>query len=713
MAVAGGAALLTALMAWPVVMAPTEQIFGVEIVGRHHDPFTVMRQMAGAGSSGPYIQPLTDWSGWLLARVLHPVAAYNVLILATFPLTAAATYLLARYLRLSRLASMAAALLFAFAPLHLAHAAYHPHIAQTQWIPLYLLALFATIDRPSPTRATCLAAACAALVLSNFYAGLIGAVLTPVALGAYWWASPRAPRARNLWITTGVLAALAAGGIATVLVAHPQLLTDPSPYAFRISGIFLYSARWWAYFVPSVTHAAWGSAAAGVFERAGVTTELVEQQVFVSHAVIALAAIALLQSVYVASGFRLRDSYGGPPKPLAEAASRTTETPTYAGFHIRPGRLAIALWAIALAAALVSIGPLRGGCGPDSWAPACHLYTVLPMFRSYARFAFVTHLALALAAGLGLAALARTGRAGRLAAVVLCVIASFEYWPQPAMARDVLPTAAHRWLARQSPALGAEARSAKPALGAEARSAEPALGAEARSAEAADQHALDCTTSPSDSHVPWLMQRRLTFARGTGLTCRDPGLGARLAALGYTHAIVTLPDAAGIVPLVEREGAGLTRVAEFPGSRVYEVAVSVPPIVVVADRGFFEYEHDGDRVWRWMGAEGTWVVRNTTTDVQRVSLALAVESVHEPRDLELALDALPSGALHVPIIVPTSRVFGPWLLTPGDHTLVFRASGLPFRPSEHGFGRDERPLTVAFRNVEWHDASETSDNRPR
>jgi len=40
--------LLTAALAAPVLRAPNERIFGTEIVGRHHDPYTVMQQFGGA-----------------------------------------------------------------------------------------------------------------------------------------------------------------------------------------------------------------------------------------------------------------------------------------------------------------------------------------------------------------------------------------------------------------------------------------------------------------------------------------------------------------------------------------------------------------------------------------------------------------------------------------------------------------------------------------
>src|SRR5512141_1776218 len=139
-AVSALALVLTLAIAAPVLRAPSDRIFGMETVGRHHDPFTVMEQFGRPIAPGVYWQPLTDVPGALLARAWGPVAAYNWLVLLTFPLSAAAAYLLARHLTLSPASAAIVATAFAFSPFHLAHAAYHPHIAQVQWLPLYLLA---------------------------------------------------------------------------------------------------------------------------------------------------------------------------------------------------------------------------------------------------------------------------------------------------------------------------------------------------------------------------------------------------------------------------------------------------------------------------------------------------------------------------------------------------------------------------------------------
>src|SRR6185436_10370703 len=182
------ATIVTAAIAAPVLRAPSERIFGDEIVGRHHDPFTVMQQFERPGSLGLYAQPVTDLTGAAIARLTGAVAAYNWLVLLSFPLSAAAAYLLARHLALPAAGALLAALLFAFSPFHVAHAAYHPHIAQTQWLPLYLLALWRCIDDATWRAVAFLAVATVTVTLSNFYGGLIAAVITPMAIGVYWFA---------------------------------------------------------------------------------------------------------------------------------------------------------------------------------------------------------------------------------------------------------------------------------------------------------------------------------------------------------------------------------------------------------------------------------------------------------------------------------------------------------------------------------------------
>lgn len=634
----GLATALTLLIAWPVILHPAHLIYGREIIGRQPDTYAVMQQFGTTGTTGVDIQPLTNIPGWLLARALDPVVAFNIIVLLSFPLTAMTTYALARYLTGSHGAGLIAGLAFAFSPAHLAHAAYHPYVAQTQWMPLYFLALIALVDRLSMMRIVGLTVACAGLVLSNYDAGLLGVVVSPVVLVAFWAIRPDADRNLRplVWpALVQVLLPVAAGAI--VWKVRPDLFSGASSPVFPIDDVAFFRARWWAYLTPAVDHPGLGGFASHVFASRNINLQLTEEQLFLGYALLILAAIALLVAV-----LRWRSD------------SRWRFVP--------------ALLAVGAVAVVVSLGPTSGSCDPASMAAACLIFKGVPLFHTFARFGIVAQLMVALAAGAGAVVLANQSRMGRLVATVLLVVAIFEYWPLPARAHDVLPTEAHRWIA-----------------------ATPAAG-----------RTLDCYPgSQTGMTIPWLMRRDLSFLDGLVKTCGDPQLGVKLAGLGYSQVLVRRGEAASKLPAPLPPG--LTLAKAFPDADVFAVSATPPRLLNMSSEGFFGYEHQGDDWWQWMGPHGRWVVRNTTPTPLRVSLAVDLVSVGLPRHLMLIVDDAPP----VTISVGMSRqhyVAGPWTMAPGSHSLTFSADGEPIRPADVESSKDNRALTVAFRNDRWIDA---------
>lgn len=412
-AVAAIAGALTLVLAAPVLRAPSERLFGRPIVGHHHDPFTAMRRFAGPLPRDEYLQPVTDVPGALVARAVGPVAAFNVIVLITFPLAAAGAYLLARHFSIARSWAALAALAFAFSPFHVAHAAYHPHIAQTQWIPLYLVALWRCLDAVTPARVALLAAASAAVALSNFYGGLIAAVITIPAAAAYV-VFQRGPRPAA---AAGTLVAIGAAGAAYVAYAAAPVIAAVSSYAADPVDLVRYGARVSSYVLPSVAHPLAGAAVSRVWHDAGVDVGLLEQQVSIGIGVLLLAGVA--------------------------SAARAARARLPSGRALVPVALVVALVAF-----VCSLAPGAGG-GWQDMRPATALHQVAPMFRAYARFGVVVQLMAVLLAAAGAEHLWRAGSAtARAACVALIALAAAEYavWP-PLMWRDTLPTAAHRWAA--------------------------------------------------------------------------------------------------------------------------------------------------------------------------------------------------------------------------------------------------------------------------
>lgn len=387
------ATAVTAVIAITTLRAPSERVFGMAIVGRHHDPFTVIQQFDGTPVAPMYWQPVTDVAGRTIAKLTGGVAAYNWIVLLSFPLAAAAAFLLARHLTLSAAGATLAAMAYAFAPFHIAHAAYHPHIAQVQWMPLYLLALWRCLDRASWTRAALLAGATAAVTLSNFYGALIAAVITPVAIGAYvlarrdtWMA-----RARDLALTMSVLAVLAMAGVAFVVSRAPTLVANRAAFAFPAIDLERYSATAWSFLTPPVAHPLLGAWAIRFWDASGMRVGMLEQQVFLGWSVIALALITTCRWL----------------------------------IH-RRGCVPVLLSVAGVA--------LYFATSPPAW-----LYHALPIFRSYARFGVVVQLMTALLAGMGFDWLwqAATWRR-RTVAATLTLLIIVEYAVSPfAMSRPI------------------------------------------------------------------------------------------------------------------------------------------------------------------------------------------------------------------------------------------------------------------------------------
>lgn len=639
-AVSALALILTLAIAAPVLRAPSDRIFGTEIVGRHHDPFTVMEQFGRPLAPGVYLQPLTDVPGALLARRLGPVAAYNWLVLLTFPLSAAAAYLLARHLMLSPGGAGIAAIAFAFSPFHLAHAAYHPHIAQTQWVALYFLALWRCLDDSTAAAIGLLVLSVVGVTLSNFYGGLIAAVITPVAIAAYWFFKsrhqPQSPR--RLAITIGSLALLAGGGLTCAwFVAHAAVV-NRAAFGFERDDLFRFSAKWWSYLVPPVGHPVLGGVAERVWNAAGVQTGLLEQQVSLGWGVVALGLVAVF-------AWLIRDRH----------QTALTIVPVLA--------------AVAVVALVCSLSPERA-IGPFTFTrPSALLYRVVPMFRSYARFGVVVQLMAALLAGIGAERLWRSRtRPARIACAALLALAAGEYavWP-PSLWRDVLPTTAHRWIVRQPGPV----------------------------------HVLDCAPLTQESaSIQWLTGGRISLRGGWFDDCTEPNLADKLSAAGYTHLLVRGGTSERRWFAGRGTPDGLDVAARFGDGDVFAVTAGVPVVYTAQMTAFYSREYDQSWTWRWMGPDASWTIVNSSHRPIVATVDVEVTAFHDARRLTLRLDG---GDVQTLLVEPRRRLnrIGPLALTPGDHELVFHPADPPTVADALMSNGDRRRLSFGFGTWHW------------
>jgi hypothetical protein len=450
-----------------------------------------------------------------------------------------------------------------------------------------------------------------------------------------------APALRNLGIVAGCLAAIAVCGAGYAWLAAGPVVANPAAFAFPRADLFLFSAKWWSYFVPPAASPLLGARAERLWASIGVREGLLEQQVSLGWGVVGLGLVGLWFYAS-ARGKRLQP----------------------AGVRYVP-----VLAAVAVVALLCSLSPERTIGLFRFVRPSALLYDVLPIFRSYARFGQVVQLMAVLLAAIGVECLRRTGRPGaRIACGVLMGLAAAEYVVSPRAAwRDVLPTPAHRWIMQQPGAV----------------------------------LALDCTPPDQESaSIQWLTAGRIVLLGGATPDCLEPGLAEKLAATGYTHVIVRTGTRADRWLTDRVAPEGVRSLARFENAQVLAVTAPVPALYTATMTGWWPREHDAERSWQWMGAEGEWKIVNTTGGTAMAVLDVEIAAFHHPRRLEVRLD----GQLRQTVVVePLRRVYrlGPLAVPPGEHSLRFRPSAPATVVSDVQPGTDTRPLSFAFGTWRW------------
>ncbi|MDH3745473.1 MAG: hypothetical protein OES47_10275 [Acidobacteriota bacterium] len=640
--------VLTLVMALPVLRAAGTRLIGSEIVGRHADPFIVIQQLENPRGPGVFTQPATDYLGAVIAALTGDgVVAYNALVLLSFPLACLFAYLLALRLAGSKSVAWLTGLAYGFAPYHVAHSAYHPHGAQTQWLPLYLLALWLCLGRATAGRLGLLVLSTALVVLSNFYHGLIAATLTPVALLGFWLLrrSRGTPNThRQLMVTTGTLVAIAASGLAYVARFAGPVLRNPTAFAFDRGELALYGARWWSYWLPPVEHPLFGGWSRTAWERHGLP-DVLEQQLTLSWGFILLAGVAL-------SAFVISIRQEGRGQTGGVDSVRLDIVPTLA-----------ALAGVAFVFSLTPTGIL------GSLRPSGLVYHVLPMFRAYARFGLVVFLATAFLAALGAAWLSRRSRSGKILAISLVVLAAIELAPFPPFRwRDVLPTAAHRWLDDRPGPI----------------------------------QVLDCVSLENRAeHPSYAKFRHEIKLRGGFGDCGDPQFGLGLAARGFTHLLVRRKSPLGDWLDKRPAPTGTVQVGDFEDALLYQVQDPAPsPIRLEFTSGFHWREYLGEETYRWMSGKGILGVVNPTSVTFEAIVELRLHSFPGPRGIEVEFGQVPVTRLEV-TTEPTVYTLPTLAIPSGTHTLVLRSHEPPVVADTVLANGDVRELSIAVWDIRW------------
>ncbi len=405
--------LLTGLFAGPLILRPGSLLYGHELVGFNIDPyaemdgFSAIRQAFLNGQGLPFslfLHPAVAYPGAWLTGLWNEVAAFNILLLLSFPLAGFFCYLLAFYLTGHSPASFYAGCLYAYSPYHWIHAYYHLSLAQIQWFPLYLLSLFLFIKRGSLPRAGLLLLSLALLVFANYYYALFALLLTVFFLvyqGSVLWCTRRGEGGMGRSFGFLLLLLFSAAALFLVLLG-PEIVyvyRHLPALSARYGDLFRYSSRAWGFVFPPLDNPF-----LGWIGRSYILSRL-EGGTLVEH------------TLYP----------GIVPVSLAILASwRRGEKEDRRG----PGLASHVLcfhWLLIALALVFSLPPVITLGRFSLSLPSYYLYQVLPMFRSYARFGLLIYLALAVLSAGGLARISGRFPSKKWPTLLLVLLLFLEY----------------------------------------------------------------------------------------------------------------------------------------------------------------------------------------------------------------------------------------------------------------------------------------------
>lgn len=358
-----------------------------------------------------------------LQPLLGLTRTHTFLALFSFPAAAFTTYLLAYYLTRNRWAAFVGGLIFSFSARHYAHSGEHLGLWTIQWLPLYTLALFFLLNKPSLKTSVFAALSFALAVMSDHVYYLFYFILPVTGLFIIYHGLAGHPvlRRGRFWLMFGSAMVI---GMVLVSPIYWQLLQNSQGELLKEKGLLFFSPDITAYFTPARLHPVWHPLVEPLYEK--INKHPVEGTTFIGYTAMGLAAI----------GLTLR-----PAKLIT--------------FWLLFGLLA---FVFSLGPILYFYGPVEFQLDPDTKASVILPYTLLnyiPYFnllRAPARLSIAVQLAVAMLAAYGLAAIAkrRPGKwqpAGYLAIAVFILFETLFQFPYPVESAQLVPPPIYRQIA--------------------------------------------------------------------------------------------------------------------------------------------------------------------------------------------------------------------------------------------------------------------------
>jgi hypothetical protein len=598
-----GSIVLTAWLMWPMPKDPADLFYGGT-----GDPFGAMaslREMAEENQppflpgslpelSSPegldiaWIRGLaslpTTLTLYVLASLFGAVTAYNIFAFVAFPLTAMATFLLANRLSGNPWAAALGGWAFAFFPYAMTKGHGHYEFAHGWVAVLSVWRLLELTERPSVRNGVWAGLATVfAMAWTPYFILVVGVAFTTLLVFGFvsgWHRFGLRPVLAPFLAASGVVLVYLVGFYALSM----QTDLGQGLRENNVDQLNAFSARAYEYVVPNASHPLVGGETGPWLQARIHGSNGSESTLYLGLTVLTLALIAFV---------------GALRRRLAPETSRAV----------------LGLTAMGIVAAWVSAPPEAVILGQTVPFPSKLVTEISSTWRVYARMVTVVMLAVALLASIGLAWIVR-GRSTAVQAAVLVVVAfaviRLDLWPAPAGVNPIAAQPIYKPLSELPPGVVA---------------AYPLTGADSFGATF-DQQWYDKPVLNGFEVGSTEEQRALQLE-----DLSDPGTPARLAGLGVSYVVVTLPTLRETV----RQGPGLRRIAEDPSGVIYRV---VPPAgrpagAAFAQEGFGPGEPGPRGASYWLMQPTGVIEVHGTCGRCAGTVQLAIESFGQPRTVAI------------------------------------------------------------------------------
>jgi hypothetical protein len=551
-------------LTWPLITDLTHSIYGAPgdpygtmafysvIVHGHYDPFlpgTISQFAAPGGLTIPWPRDLASAPGTLalytLTALFGAIPAYGIYTLIGYTLTGLAAFLFARLLTSNTWAALISGWVFAFYPFAAINGQGHIDFVQG-W--LFVLALWRCVELMwLPTRRNGIFAGLAVILCMWWspyfilFGGLMYVVVTVVALILAW---------RSGSLRSTLVPQLIAGVIVIVFMTGLLALTTISTAGgigvrtHNARELNVYAARPLEYLLPDIQNPLFGSDTRGYLHTLPLHGTGIETTLYVGVTVILLAIVALIATV------------------------RRKLSP-------RIGSVVLALFSIAVVAAITSLQPEVSIFGTKIPFPSHFITQVTTTWRVYSRFVIVVMLALAPLVAVGLTTIT-AGRSRRVSIAVMSlatILIPLDLWAPQGGHIDKIPTPGiYKTLARQPAGLVAEY---------------PLAAASFNTySDIFYQGTYDKPMINGYQEDSYQERMALSLA-----VLSNPSTAGRLAALGVRYVILDASPASWGWPLAGKPGEGFRLIAHEPYASLYLVTAHPQvPALAAAGEGFGETE---------------------------------------------------------------------------------------------------------------------------